>query len=133
MHAPSKGLSFKSVTCTGLGAGPRLIITGAVHGNETCGTRAIRRVIEEGIADFVALGRAFLNDPRWVWRAALTLGEPISSPRQYLAARHTAISPMEVSLPPGTMATTSTQPLAANAIAPSANASSDRLLKGMVQ
>lgn len=28
-------------------AGPRLIVTGAVHGNETCGTQAIRRVIAE--------------------------------------------------------------------------------------
>ncbi len=30
-----------------MAAGPRLIITGAVHGNETCGTRAIRRVMAE--------------------------------------------------------------------------------------
>ena len=28
-------------------AGPRLIVTGAVHGNETCGTVAIRRLISE--------------------------------------------------------------------------------------
>ena len=83
-------------------------------------------LLEAGKADFVVLGRAFLNDPRWVWRAALTLGEPVSSPRQYLAARHTAISPMEVSLPPGTMATTSTQPLAPNA-------PSGRLFKGMIK
>lgn len=69
-------------------------------------------LIEAGKADQIALGRAFLNDPRWVWRAALTLGEPISSPRQYLAARHSAVSPMAVNLPPGTMATTSTQALA---------------------
>ncbi len=60
-----------------------------------------------------------------MWRAALTLGEPVTSPRQYLAARHTAISPMEVNLPQGTMATTSTQPLAANTLP--ANGASDRL------
>jgi predicted deacylase len=29
------------------GAGPRLIVLGAVHGNETCGTRAIERVLAE--------------------------------------------------------------------------------------
>lgn len=31
----------------GLQAGPRLIILGAVHGNEVCGTRAIERLISE--------------------------------------------------------------------------------------
>ena len=40
-------LHFKSVTYTGLQPGPRLIVTGAVHGNETCGTKAILRVIDE--------------------------------------------------------------------------------------
>ena len=40
-------MNFKSITYTGLAAGPRLIVTGAVHGNETCGTQAIKRVIEE--------------------------------------------------------------------------------------
>ena len=36
---------FKSVNYTGQAAGPRLIVVGAVHGNETCGTRAIGRII----------------------------------------------------------------------------------------
>jgi predicted deacylase len=40
-------LQFKSINYTGLGKGPRLIVTGAVHGNEVCGTRAILRVMEE--------------------------------------------------------------------------------------
>ncbi len=31
----------------GGGAGPRLIVTGAVHGNETAGTKGIRRVLRE--------------------------------------------------------------------------------------
>ena len=34
---------FKSITVTGLAPGPGVIILGAVHGNETCGTRAIQR------------------------------------------------------------------------------------------
>ena len=38
---------FQSLSFTGLAPGPRLIVLGAVHGNETCGTRAIRRVIGE--------------------------------------------------------------------------------------
>jgi predicted deacylase len=38
---------FKSVAYTGRKPGPRLIITGAVHGNEVCGTQAIQRVMAE--------------------------------------------------------------------------------------
>ena len=45
--ATARDLQFKSITYTGLGHGPRLIITGAVHGNETCGTVAIGRIMEE--------------------------------------------------------------------------------------
>lgn len=36
---------FKSIAFAGRAPGPRLIVTGAVHGNETCGTRAIERVV----------------------------------------------------------------------------------------
>jgi predicted deacylase len=44
---PSPKLNFKSVSYAGLEPGVRLIVTGAVHGNETCGTLAIRRIIED--------------------------------------------------------------------------------------
>ena len=40
-------LHFKSTTYTGAGEAPRLIVLGAVHGNETCGTQAIQRVMNE--------------------------------------------------------------------------------------
>jgi len=40
-------LYFKSVNYTGLGKGPKLIVTGAVHGNETCGTKGIWKVMSE--------------------------------------------------------------------------------------
>jgi predicted deacylase len=40
-------LHFQSVAFSGLAPGARLIVLGAVHGNETCGTQAIRRVIAE--------------------------------------------------------------------------------------
>lgn len=40
-------LHFKSVNYTGQGKGPRLIIMGAVHGNETAGTKGITRVMEQ--------------------------------------------------------------------------------------
>jgi uncharacterized protein len=52
----------------GFGSGPRLIVLGAVHGNETCGTRAIQRVLAE------------LDGGQWrVERGALTL-VPIANP-----------------------------------------------------
>lgn len=38
---------FKSINYTGMAAGPRVIIMGATHGNEVCGTKAIRRVMDE--------------------------------------------------------------------------------------
>ena len=38
---------FKSVTYSGIKAGPRLIVLGAVHGNETCGTHAVTRVLDD--------------------------------------------------------------------------------------
>ncbi|HEX4859160.1 MAG TPA: succinylglutamate desuccinylase/aspartoacylase family protein [Usitatibacteraceae bacterium] len=40
-------VQFCSIRYTGLVPGPRLIITGAVHGNEICGPIAIRRVVDE--------------------------------------------------------------------------------------
>jgi len=38
---------FKSVAYASVRPGTRLIVLGAVHGNETCGTRAIERVVAE--------------------------------------------------------------------------------------
>ncbi len=43
----ARHLHFKSVTYSGQAAGVRLIVTGAVHGNETCGSVAIARVMAE--------------------------------------------------------------------------------------
>lgn len=39
---PFESINFHSTT-----PGPKLIVTGAVHGNETCGTVAIRRVLDD--------------------------------------------------------------------------------------
>ena len=38
---------FKSISCQALAPGPRLLVLGAVHGNETAGTRGILRVLQE--------------------------------------------------------------------------------------
>ena len=49
-HTPQEiasGHHFKYVNFSGIQPGPRLIITGAVHGNETCGTQAIQRVLDD--------------------------------------------------------------------------------------
>jgi 2,4-dienoyl-CoA reductase-like NADH-dependent reductase (Old Yellow Enzyme family) len=40
-------------------------------------------ILAEGKADLIALGRAFLADPRWAWRAAAALGEPLRPIPQY--------------------------------------------------
>jgi predicted deacylase len=48
MTAPDPArLAFQSITFTGAKPGPRFIVTGAVHGNETCGTQGIRRVLAD--------------------------------------------------------------------------------------
>ncbi|MBN8944552.1 MAG: NADH:flavin oxidoreductase/NADH oxidase [Rhizobiales bacterium] len=44
-------------------------------------------IIATGSADMVALGRAFLDNPRWGWHAAAALGHEISYPSQYIRAR----------------------------------------------
>ena len=40
-------------------------------------------IVAEGRADLVALARAFLYDPRWVWHAAAELGATVGAPPQY--------------------------------------------------
>jgi 2,4-dienoyl-CoA reductase-like NADH-dependent reductase (Old Yellow Enzyme family) len=40
-------------------------------------------ILAEGKADIVALARAFLADPRWVWRAAAALGHQYEAVKQY--------------------------------------------------
>lgn len=43
-------------------------------------------IIAAGQADMVAIGRGFLDDPRWTWRAAQDLGAAFAYPRQYARA-----------------------------------------------
>jgi 2,4-dienoyl-CoA reductase-like NADH-dependent reductase (Old Yellow Enzyme family) len=51
--------------------------------------RQAETILAEGKADMVALARAFLDDPRWAWRAADALGDDslATCPPQYLRAR----------------------------------------------
>ena len=71
---PSPSVHFRSIAYQGLEAGPRLIVTGAVHGNETCGTRAIQRItseldcgaltLERGLATFVPIANPLAYEKR---------------------------------------------------------------------
>ncbi|WP_171161370.1 succinylglutamate desuccinylase/aspartoacylase domain-containing protein [Usitatibacter palustris] len=54
-------LPFESVSFAGRASGPRLIVTGAVHGNETCGTQGIRRVLEEIRSGALAIERGVVT------------------------------------------------------------------------
>jgi len=45
-------------------------------------------ILASGKADMIAMARAFLDDPRWVWHAAERLGVTIDYPRQYARSRH---------------------------------------------
>jgi len=47
-------------------------------------------IIAEGSADMVAMARAFLDNPRWVWHAAERYGVSLDYPPQYARARHDA-------------------------------------------
>ena len=60
------------------GAGISTMVTGLIYD-----PLLADRIIAEGQADTVAIARAFLDDPRWAWRAADALGAPIAYPMQY--------------------------------------------------
>ena len=48
--------------------------------------RHAERILADGQADLIALGRGMLNDPRWPWHAAEDLGETIDVPAPYARA-----------------------------------------------
>jgi len=63
--------AFESIHFAAPAPGPRLIVTGAVHGNETCGTVAIRRVLDDIAHERLA-----------IVRGAVTL-VPVTNPLAY--------------------------------------------------
>ena len=77
------------------GPGYQVHLAEAVRRGTGVATRAVghdrrpapgRRDRPRGRADMVALGRAFLADPRWAWRAAAALGHEFGPPPQYARA-----------------------------------------------
>ncbi|WP_375460252.1 oxidoreductase [uncultured Enterovirga sp.] len=59
-------------------AGIATLVTGMIIDPEVAND-----IVEKGQADMVAIGRAFLDDPRWVWHAAERLGVEFVYPKQY--------------------------------------------------
>jgi 2,4-dienoyl-CoA reductase-like NADH-dependent reductase (Old Yellow Enzyme family) len=44
-------------------------------------------IVSTGDADFIALARAILYDPRWPWHAAAHFGAQVKAPDQYLRSQ----------------------------------------------
>ena len=103
-EAKAAGVDYCCVSSGGLthtqkiAAGPGFQVPFAERIRRETGivTRAVGMIVEphqaneivaSGKADMVALARAFLDDPRWVWHAADTLGATAACPPQYQRAR----------------------------------------------
>jgi predicted deacylase len=76
-QSPAQPSSLRVHQFHGLAPGPRLIILGAVHGNETCGTQAIQRLLTE-----LDAGRL------QIIRGQLTL-VPVTNPLAYAKGQRT--------------------------------------------
>ncbi|HEY0064407.1 MAG TPA: succinylglutamate desuccinylase/aspartoacylase family protein, partial [Telluria sp.] len=83
-------LQFKSINYTGLAEGPRLIITGAVHGNETCGTKAILKVMQE------------IDEGKLLVRAGSVTFVPVTNPLAYKLERRSGDRNLNRNLFPNT-------------------------------
>jgi 2,4-dienoyl-CoA reductase-like NADH-dependent reductase (Old Yellow Enzyme family) len=67
------------------------MVTGAVGLITTA--RQAEAILVEGRADYVAIARAFLFDPRWAWHAAIELGDEIRFVPQYARCHPDAWAP----------------------------------------
>lgn len=61
MNSHPQATSLRAHTFAGLAAGPRLIVLGAVHGNETCGTKAIERLLADLDSGALRIERGLLT------------------------------------------------------------------------
>jgi 2,4-dienoyl-CoA reductase-like NADH-dependent reductase (Old Yellow Enzyme family) len=75
-----------------LGPGYQVPLAARVRTGAGIATRAVGLIVEpaqaeaivaSGQADFIAMARAFLDNPRWVWHAAERLGAKVAVPPQY--------------------------------------------------
>ena len=92
--ASSGGISLKAQIP--LGPGYQVPLAHRIRREAGIATRAVgliadphqaERIVAAGEADMVAMARAFLDNPRWVWHAAEALGATASYPVQYVRAR----------------------------------------------
>ena len=60
-RADARPAHLRTLTYHGLAPGPRLLVLGAVHGNELCGSRAIAQLIEELDSGALAIQRGTLT------------------------------------------------------------------------
>ncbi|HKX11488.1 MAG TPA: NADH:flavin oxidoreductase/NADH oxidase [Stellaceae bacterium] len=88
--ASSGGVSLKARIP--LGPGYQVPLARRIRREAGIATRAVgliadphqaERIVAAGEADMVAMARAFLDNPRWVWHAAEALGATASYPVQY--------------------------------------------------
>ena len=97
---------IETLTFTATTKGPKLLVLGAVHGNEKCGTAAIRRVVGElesgaldlaqGQVTFVPMcnPRAYAADTRFVERNLNRYLVPIEKPDSYEARLGNILCPL---------------------------------------
>ena len=97
---------LKSFTYSAEEAGPWMLILGAVHGNEVCGTKAIQRVMEEldsgalklecGRVEFVPVAnpRAHESGQRYIERNLNRYFLPSEKPKTYEAKINNILCPM---------------------------------------
>ena len=105
-HAKSLGLDYVCVSSGGIRAdiripvAPGYQVSFASEIRKATGliTRAVgmildpiqaENILQAGHADQIAIARGFLDDPRWVWRAADILGVDVPYPPQYARAAPT--------------------------------------------
>lgn len=69
-------------------------------------------IVATGKADFVALARGILYDPRWPWHAAVELGAEIDGPPQYWRARPHGVDTLFRTSKPPELLDEDEQPLA---------------------
>ena len=92
-RAPRGGCPQQKIPWPGLpgarrrgGEGARGVVT-ARRRPDHPGPQQAQAILAEGKADLVALARALLDDPRWVWHAADALAAEVHCPPQYARAR----------------------------------------------
>ena len=82
---------FKSISCVSPRPGTRLVVLGAVHGDETCGTRAIERVVAE--LDAATLTLVIGKRPISIHRSLASRCNDELIPRHETVARPTSVRP----------------------------------------